>query len=238
MNQMDNIYTVVKEREKAILVSIDLNNSSNINDELIELENLADACDIDTVGQLVQKMDEMNPRTYIGSGKIEELKTMIASLDATIVICNDELSPAQIENLQDVLDASIFDRTYIILEIFKRRAKTKEAFLQVQMASLKYTFPRLKGLRQGLSRQGGSGLNKGKGETQLEIDRRNIEDKITDIERSLKELAINRQNQRKARNSSTIFKICLAGYTNSGKSTLLNAMLDLQNSKMQFSFLL
>lgn len=233
MPNENTIYKMVKDREQAILVSVDLDNGANIQDEIKELENLADACDIDTVGTLIQNLEETNPRTYIGTGKIEELKTMIASLDATLVIFNDELTPAQIENLEDILEISIFDRTYIILEIFKRRAKTKEAILQVQMASLKYSLPRLKGLRQGLSRQGGSGFNKGKGETQLEIDRRNIESRIADIKHELSDLTLNRQNQRKKRNNSSIFKVCLCGYTNSGKSTLLNAMLDLQDSKMQ-----
>ena len=233
MSDQNTIYKMPKNRELAILVSVDLDNGANISDEMKELENLADACDIDTVGTLIQNLEDINPRTYIGTGKLEELKTMIASLDATLIICNDELTPAQIENLEDILEVSIFDRTYIILEIFKRRAKTKEAILQVQMASLKYTLPRLKGLRQGLSRQGGSGLNKGKGETQLEIDRRNIESRIADIKHALNDLALNRQNQRKKRNYSGIFKVCLCGYTNSGKSTLLNAMLDLQDSKMQ-----
>ena len=169
----NNFYLTNHENEIAILVGVDLNNSSSdINYEMEELKNLANACDIDCADTLIQKLDSFNPRTYIGKGKIEELKIMINNTDATLVIFNDELTPSQIENLEDELDVSIFDRTFIILEIFKRRARTKEALLQVEMASLKYSLPRLKGLRKGLSRQGGSGLNKGKGETQLELDRR------------------------------------------------------------------
>ena len=216
---------------KEILVGVDLNNSSSdINYEMEELKNLANACDIDCADTLIQKLDSFNPRTYIGKGKIEELKIMINSTDATLVIFNDELTPAQIENLEDELDVSIFDRTFIILEIFKRRARTKEALLQVETASLKYSLPRLKGLRKGLSRQGGSGLNKGKGETQLELDRRITEDKINEIKKELKLLSQNRQNQRKKRNNSNLFKVSLAGYTNAGKSTLLNSLLKKQKS--------
>lgn len=233
---MNDIYKTHQDEQFAILVGVKLNqiiSEESFNEEMLELGNLAKACDITPVETLSQNLDEFNPRTYIGKGKIEELKIMINDLDASIVICNDELTPAQIENLEDQLDVSVFDRTYIILEIFKRRAKTKEALLQVQKASLEYTLPRLKGLRSGLSRQGGSGLNKGKGETQLELDRRNIGDKISEINNELKNIVINRANQRKKRNQNNIFKVCLAGYTNSGKSTLLNALLDLQNSKKQ-----
>ena len=227
----NNFYLTNHENEIAILVGVDLNNSSSdINYEMEELKNLANACDIDCADTLIQKLDSFNPRTYIGKGKIEELKIMINSTDATLVIFNDELTPSQIENLEDELDVSIFDRTFIILEIFKRRARTKEALLQVEMASLKYSLPRLKGLRKGLSRQGGSGLNKGKGETQLELDRRITEDKINEIKKELKLLSQNRQNQRKKRNNSNLFKVSLAGYTNAGKSTLLNSLLKKQKS--------
>lgn len=229
----NDFYTLNHENEIAILVGVDLSNKNDITDEMEELKNLANACDIDCADTLIQKLDAVNPRTYIGTGKIEELKIMINNHDASIIICNDELTPAQIENLEEMLEVSIFDRTYIILEIFKRRARTKEALLQVQMASLKYSLPRLKGLRKGLSRQGGSGLNKGKGETQLELDRRFTENKINEIKKELETLIINRQNQRKKRNNSSLFKVSLAGYTNAGKSTLLNALLKRQKSEFK-----
>ena len=229
----NDFYTLNHENEIAILVGVDLSNKNDITDEMEELKNLANACDIDCADTLIQKLDAVNPRTYIGTGKIEELKIMISNYDASIIICNDELTPAQIENLEEILEVSIFDRTYIILEIFKRRARTKEALLQVQMASLKYSLPRLKGLRKGLSRQGGSGLNKGKGETQLELDRRFTENKINEIKKELETLIINRQNQRKKRNNSSLFKVSLAGYTNAGKSTLLNALLKRQKSEFE-----
>lgn len=229
----NDFYTLNHENEIAILVGVDLSNKNDITDEMEELKNLANACDIDCADTLIQKLDAVNPRTYIGTGKIEELKIMINNHDASIIICNDELTPAQNENLEEILEVSIFDRTYIILEIFKRRARTKEALLQVQMASLKYSLPRLKGLRKGLSRQGGSGLNKGKGETQLELDRRFTENKINEIKKELETLIINRQNQRKKRNNSSLFKVSLAGYTNAGKSTLLNALLKRQKSEFK-----
>ena len=164
-------------------------------DDMLELKRLCESCEMEVVSEIRQNLSEINAKTYIGSGKIEEIRMAKDSLDADILVCNDELSPAQIENLENALDMKVIDRTYVILEIFKRRAKTKEAILQVEIASLKYYLPRLKGLRDGLSRQGG-GKNKGKGETQLELDRRKIESRLKFLSDELKELSINRKSMR------------------------------------------
>ena len=178
--------------------------------------------------EVTQNLDEINIKSYIGKGKLEELKIAINATDADVIICNDELSPSQISNLQDILDVLVFDRTYVILEIFKRRAKTREAILQVDVASLKYMLPRLSGLRNGFSIQRGAGgmaHGKGKGETQLEIDRRNIASRISLLKKELSDLTNNRQIQRKKRKDNNFKTVCLVGYTNSGKSTTLNRLL-------------
>ncbi|MDY2903049.1 MAG: GTPase HflX, partial [Bacilli bacterium] len=213
--------------EKGLIVGVNINNQS-FETEMIELKELCEACEIEILDEVTQNLQEENTKTYVGKGKIEEIKTAILAKDIDVVICNDELSPAQISALQELLDVLVFDRTYIILEIFKRRAKTREATLQVDIASLRYMMPRLSGLRSGFSRQrgaGGAAHGKGKGETQLEIDRRNIGDRISLLKRELNELITNRQVQRQSRKENNMKTVCLIGYTNSGKSTTLNALL-------------
>ncbi len=212
--------------QKGIIVGVNTNNKS-FNMEMEELQDLCNACEIEILDKVTQNLIEENNKLYVGKGKIEEIKTAIAALDIDVVICNDELSPSQINNLQNILEVLVFDRTYVILEIFKRRAKTKEAQIQVDIASLRYMLPRLSGLRSGFSRQRGNGgmaHGKGKGETQLEIDRRNIGEKISLLKKELSDLTINRQIQRKSRKN--INTVCLVGYTNSGKSTTLNSILN------------
>lgn len=222
---------------KAILVGVKLDNV-NINDfedEIIELKNLSEACDIEVIDSIKQNLEAFNPVTYIGSGKIDEIKMSIEANEADVVICNDELTPLQISKLSEKLEVQIYDRTYLILEIFKRRAKTKEAILQVEIASLSYLLPRLAGMRQGLSRQRGTGggfaHGRGAGETKLELDRRINSDKISQLKKELKELEKVRRVQRERRKTSDLAKVCLVGYTNSGKSTLMNTFLELTKSK-------
>ena len=222
---------------KAILVGVKLDNV-NINDfedEIIELKNLSEACDIEVIDSIKQNLEAFNPVTYIGSGKIDEIKMSIEANEADVVICNDELTPLQISKLSEKLEVQIYDRTYLILEIFKRRAKTKEAILQVEIASLSYLLPRLAGMRQGLSRQRGTGggfaHGRGAGETKLELDRRINSDKISQLKKELKELEKVRRVQREKRKTSGLAKVCLVGYTNSGKSTLMNTFLELTKSK-------
>ena len=225
---MKSLDSEVEIKNKVILLGVLLNNKkideNEFLDDLEELKNLCESCEMEVLEKVSQNLHEINPKTYIGSGKIEEIRMIKDSLDADTLVCNDELSPAQIENLEDALDMKVIDRTFVILEIFKRRAKTKEALLQVEIASLKYYLPRLKGLRSGLSRQGG-GKNKGKGETQLELDRRQIESNISFLSSELKDLSQNRKNQRDLRKKNNMRTVAFVGYTNSGKSTTINAIL-------------
>ena len=178
---------------------------------------------------VTQELSEFHPKTYVGKGKVEGIKEFSEALECDVVIFNDELTPVQISNLDKVIEKLIYDRTYLILEIFKRRARTKEAILQVELASLSYLLPRLSDLRNGLSRQRGTGggfaHGRGAGETKLELDRRITNDKIAQIKKELKELTNKRKQQRIKRNKSILKTVALVGYTNSGKSSLMNAFL-------------
>lgn len=215
--------------QKGVIVGVNTSkDEKSFLNEMDELKSLCEACEIEIVERVTQNLHEENIKTYIGKGKIDELKIAINATDADVVIFNDELTPSQISTLQETLDILVFDRTYVILEIFKRRAKTKEAILQVDIASLRYMLPRLSGLRSGFSRQRGAGgmaHGKGKGETQLEIDRRNISSRISLLKKELDDLILNRQIQRKKRKDNNFKTVCLVGYTNSGKSTTLNTLL-------------
>ena len=215
--------------EKGIVVGVNTSKDAiSFENEMKELKALCNACNIEIVEEVTQNLNEINIKSYIGKGKIEELKIAINATDADVVICNDELTPSQISFLEKTLEILIFDRTYVILEIFKRRAKTREAILQVDIASLRYMLPRLSSLRSGFSRQRGAGgmaHGKGKGETQLEIDRRNIASRISILKKELLELTTNRKVQRVQRKKNNIKTVCLVGYTNSGKSTTLNTLL-------------
>lgn len=216
---------------KAVLIGVKLDDIDihDFDDEMEELKNLAYACDIECIDIIRQNLDKVNPQTYVGSGKIKEIKMILESLEADVIICNDELTPLQISNLSNEIDSLIYDRTYLILEIFKKRAQTKEAKIQVEIASLNYMLPRLVGLRKGLSRQRGAGgglaHGKGAGESKLELDRRINKDRISALKTELKELTKIRKVQRQRRNNSNIATVCLVGYTNSGKSTLMNRLL-------------
>lgn len=219
-------------KRKAIIVGVQLQGQQDFDYSMEELRNLADACHIEVVGELSQKAERINPSHYIGTGKLQELKGLAEGLDAETVIFNDELSPSQIRNLEADLERVVIDRTILILDIFAERAKTKEAQLQVEVARLQYTLPRLVGLRASLGRQGGgSGLrNRGAGETKLELDRRRIEDRIAALQQELEKLVARRQLQRKKRKKNEVPSVCLVGYTNTGKSSLMNAMLELHGS--------
>lgn len=203
--------------------------------ELEELKNLAYSCGIDIVDTVTQNLEEVNNQTYIGKGKIDELKMVLDSTNDYIVVVNDELTPRQISNLDKMVETLIYDRTYLILEIFKQRAKTKEAIIQVELASISYLYPRLAGLRSGLSRQRGKGggfsHGRGAGETKLELDRRINQERKTELKRELKELALKRKEQRRKRNASSIRTVALVGYTNAGKSSTINAILKDTNYK-------
>ena len=217
--------------EKGIIVGVNTNQANNEKfiEELEELKNLCFACNIEIVDQVTQNRDYIDNRTYVGKGKIDEIKLCIQSLDVECVVFNDELLPSQISNLEKLLEITIYDRTFIILEIFKRRAQTREAQLQVEIASLNYLLPRLIGLRAGLSRQRGAGggfaHGRGSGEKKLELDRRLTTDKIVGLKRELAELTQLRKQQRIKREKNDIPTVSLVGYTNSGKSSTLNAIL-------------
>jgi len=219
------------ELEQAIIVGLHLNERSQADFDysMAELASLAEACHINVVDALTQKAQRINPSHYIGTGKIEELRILAQAHGVETVIFNDELSPSQIRNLEADLDCKVIDRTILILDIFAERAQTREAQLQVEVARLQYMLPRLVGLRASLSRQGGSGgaglRNRGTGETKLELDRRRIEERISMLQQELEKLVATRQVQRLKRKKNDVPVVCLVGYTNTGKSSLMNALL-------------
>ncbi|WP_339252967.1 GTPase HflX [Paenibacillus sp. FSL P2-0136] len=214
--------------QKAVIVGMQLQNDTNFAYSMEELRNLAAACEIEVVAELSQKSSRVNPSHYIGTGKIQELALLMEQHEAPIVIFNDELSPSQIRNLESALDRQVIDRTILILNIFASRAKTKEAQLQVEVAQLQYMLPRLSGLRESLGRQGGgAGLkNRGAGETKLELDRRRIEERISALQLELQTQVARRQIQRKQRHKNEVPVVCLVGYTNTGKSSLMNTLVE------------
>lgn len=216
--------------EKALLVGMNLNNGEDYKLSLEELENLAEACDMEVTGIVEQNLPEIHKAFYIGTGKVEEVKEEAEKQNVDIVVFDNSLSPMQIRNLQDKIGKPILDRSALILDIFAKRARSREAKLQVEVARLQYMLPRLVGLHAALSRQGGgSGAmsNKGAGEKKLELDRRVLEHRLAEYRRELKEVSVQRETQRKQRAGSGMPRAALVGYTNAGKSTLLNAMLEL-----------
>lgn len=218
----------MEERQKAIVVGVHYDKKEDFSNSMEELAQLAEACDIEVVGEVTQKLDRVHSGHYIGKGKLQELAVLLEEKDVEIVLFNDELSPSQVRNLEEATNCRIIDRTVLILDIFAQRAKTKEAMLQVEIAKLQYMLPRLAGLGESLGRQGGgSGLiNRGSGETKLELDRRRIEDKISRLHKELDTLVVQRQNQRKMRKKKEMPSIALVGYTNAGKSTLMNVLME------------
>ena len=193
----------------------------DLDNSLIELEELCKACNIEVVKKCIQSLDRINPSLYIGTGKVQEIKMQLDDVD--MIVFDEELSPLQVKNLTDILDIEVTDRTDLILQIFEVRAKSKEAKLQVEIAKGQYLLPRLAGMKEHLySQQGGSGF-RGSGEKQLELDRRLISNQIVQAKRQLAKIVKQRQNQRKRRKNNEMKVIALVGYTNSGKSTLMNA---------------
>lgn len=193
-----------------------------------EMVSLAAACGMEAVGRMEQNMESANTATYIGSGKVEEVREAARALEAELVIFDNGLSPIQLRNLQRALDCPVMDRTTLILEIFSERARTREAKLQVEVARLQYMLPRLVGLHDALSRQGGASgamSNKGAGEKKIELDRRRLEQRLTSMKRELESISGERRTQRKKRAESGIPRVALVGYTNAGKSTIMNALL-------------
>lgn len=222
----------MEEKQKVLLVGVNLNDEFYFFKSMSELEELVKACQMIPIGSVVQNLKEINSAFYVGSGKLEEIKDKINELHPDLVVFNNELSPSQLKNLELKLDIQILDRTSIILNIFALRAKTNEAKMQVEISKLRYMLPRLLGLHLSLGRQGGgSGFsNKGSGEKQIELDRRIIEDRISKLNKELSEIETRRNIQRRKRSDSQIPLVSLVGYTNAGKSTLLNTLVDLSLS--------
>lgn len=220
------------QKERAIIVGIQLDsmNESDYRISMEELANLCDACNMEVAGTVEQRLDMPNKALYIGSGKLSEVKRLYDAYNADVVIFDNTLSPMQIRNIQGILGCPVMDRTGLILEIFETRARTREARLQVEVAKLQYMLPRLVGLHEALSRQGGGGgsrANKGAGEKKLELDRRKLEHRLTQLKNELKGIKKERTIQRSKRAGSGDIRVALVGYTNAGKSTLMNSMIDM-----------
>lgn len=216
---------------KVLIVGMNLvtgQKKQNFDLAMNEMVSLVEACNMEPVGRVEQNMESANAATYIGAGKVQEVREMVKALEADMVVFDNGLSPIQLRNLSRELGCAVMDRTTLILEIFSARAKTREAKLQVEVARLQYMLPRLVGLHDALSRQGGASgamSNKGAGEKKLELDRRKLEQRLTTMRRELENIAEERKTQRKKRTESGIPRVALVGYTNAGKSTIMNAML-------------
>ena len=216
----------------AILVGADLKSDGLMDYYMEELSNLAKAKNIDVLYTITQSINRITAKFYIGSGKVVEIKTFVDNLNADMVIFNNELSGSQVRNLEAEIGVRVIDRTLLILDIFASRAKTKEAMLQVEIAQLEYLLPRLSGLRESLGRQQGGIGSRGPGEKKLELDRRRIEAERTRLRKELEDIVKARKIQRRNRIKSNIKKIAIVGYTNAGKSTLLNALIDYTNKEI------
>lgn len=215
--------------ERVILAGLDLDDGRNFACSMEELEELAKAADMEVVGAMSQRASAVNKAFYIGTGKVEQVRQLAAESGADLVIFDNALSPMQLRNLQKELELAVMDRTTLILEIFSKRARTREAKLQVETASLQYMLPRLVGLHDALSRQGGASgamSSKGAGEKKLELDRRHIEARLAALRRELARVEKDRETQRKQRLKSAVPSVSLVGYTNAGKSTVMNALID------------
>ncbi len=214
---------------KVLLVGVDTGEETDFEHSMEELKSLAEAAYKQVVGVIVQRMEAVNKALYIGTGKVQEVKEYAHIIEAEEIVFDNALSPSQVRNLGAELELPIIDRTNLILDIFAMRAKTKEAKLQVETARLQYMLPRLVGMRENLSRQGGTGgsmSNKGAGETKLELDRRKIEHRISVLRKELETVSQNRMTMRKKREQSDVPQVALVGYTNAGKSTIMNRLVD------------
>lgn len=212
--------------ERVILVAVSTEDEKDTRASLDELEELVKTAGAVTVDKIIQNRERIHPGTYLGKGKIEEIKDRIWELDATGIVCDDELSPAQLRNLEEALDTKIMDRTMVILDIFASRATTREGKIQVELAQLKYRSARLVGLRSSLSRLGGGIGTRGPGEKKLEMDRRLIHDRIGMLKADLEDVKRHREVVRHQRDKNHVPTAAIVGYTNAGKSTLLNRLTD------------
>ena len=227
MNENNN--TQQENISRVLLVGVNVDDNPDFETSMEELESLAETCEMEVAAKIEQNLSSLNPAYYIGSGKVKEVQETVEQMDLDYVIFDETLSPSQLKNLQKEVGVPIMDRTNLILEIFSRRAKTREARLQVESANLQYMLPRLVGMREALGRQAGASgsmSNKGTGEKQIELDRRKIEKRISELRRELEAIEHDRNTQRKRRNDSSLPQVALVGYTNAGKSTLMNKMVE------------
>ena len=221
---MAEMIELMEQEERVILVAVSTGEDDDTAASVDELEELASTAGAVTVGKVIQNRENVHPGTYLGKGKIEEVKELLWELDATGIICDDELSPAQLKNLEDALDTKVMDRTMVILDIFASRARTREGKIQVELAQLRYRAVRLVGLRNSLSRLGGGIGTRGSGEKKLEVDRRLIHERISQLKSELEDVKRHREVVRKKRENGGALTAAIVGYTNAGKSTLLNRL--------------
>lgn len=221
---MAEMIELKQAKEKVILVGVSTDDHDDTEKSLDELEELASTAGAVTVGRVVQNLSQIHPVTYVGKGKLDEIKDLLWETEATGIICDDELSPIQLGNMEDALNTKIMDRTLIILDIFANRASTNEGKIQVELAQLKYRQSRLVGLGKSLSRLGGGIGTRGPGEKKLEMDRRLIKGRIAQLNRELKDVKRHREVTREQRSRNQVPVIAIVGYTNAGKSTLLNTL--------------
>lgn len=213
-------------KERVILVGVSEQDGDDAEDSLAELAELVKTAGASVAGTLIQKRELIHPGTYVGTGKVAEIAELLEHTGATGIVCDDELSPAQLKNLETMLNTKVMDRTLIILDIFAARATTSEGKIQVELAQLKYRLSRLTGLGRSMSRLGGGIGTRGPGEKKLEIDRRLTNDRIAQLNRELKEVVKHREIARAKRERNAVPVVAIVGYTNAGKSTLLNHLTD------------
>ena len=223
---MAQTYENEQMEEKVILIGVSEQEGDDAEDSLAELAELVKTAGAVVVGTLIQKRESIHPGTYVGTGKVDEIAQLLAATGATGIVCDDELSPAQMKNLESILATKVMDRTLIILDIFAARATTSEGKIQVELAQLKDRLSRLSGLGKTMSRLGGGIGTRGPGEKKLEMDRRLINDRIAQLNRELKEVVKHRDITRAKREKNDVPVVAIVGYTNAGKSTLLNHLTD------------
>jgi GTP-binding protein HflX len=223
---MSELIEIENLQEKVILVGISEQDGDDAEDSLAELKELVKTAGATVVGSMIQKREKIHPGTYVGTGKVDELSQLIVETGATGIVCDDELSPAQLRNLEELLATKIMDRTLIILDIFAARATTSEGKIQVELAQLRYRLSRLAGLGRSMSRLGGGIGTRGPGEKKLEMDRRLIKDRISQLKQELREVEQHRAVNRAKRERNHLPVVAIIGYTNAGKSTLLNHLTD------------
>ena len=220
------VFDLSDKTERVLLVGVQENDGDDTEESLQELAELAKTAGAEVVGTVIQKRELIHPVTYVGKGKIDEIRTLLNALDATGIICDDELSPVQMNHLQQELESKIMDRTLLILDIFASRAVTKEGKIQVELAQLRYRAVRLVGLGSSLSRLGGGIGTRGPGEKKLEMDRRLIKERISQLKKELEHVKKHRELLREGRKKDRVMTAAIVGYTNAGKSTLLNTLTD------------